>query len=205
MEKKMSSGSNRTAKKRQRALRASKTTGKPGFNPEESPLTWLARRRNKDGSPMLSEAQAAAGERLRADFWLGQMTPRTTVNWDFARGVNHGRRAAPRTGLDHGERTVAARERVRRALAAVGPELSGILVDVCCHLMTLEATERAHSWPQRSAKLVLGLALDRLARHYGLSGHENGASPTGPARIQHWGAKDYRPQQRLPAQDNGAE
>ena len=88
----------------------------------------------------------------------------------------------------------AAAERVRRALSSVGPELSGVLIDVCCHLKGLEEAERAAGWPQRSAKIVLQLALTRLARHYGLETHP---SPnTGGARgaVRHWGSVDYRPQ-----------
>ncbi len=53
-------------------------------------------------------------------------------------------------------------------MEAVGPPLNDLLFDVCCALLGLEEAERAFGWPSRAAKVVLGLALDRLALHYGL-------------------------------------
>lgn len=81
---------------------------------------------------------------------------------------------------------------MRRALSAVGPELSGILIDVCCHLKGLEEAERAAGWPQRSGKVVLQLALTRLARHYGI-GASDRAPASGAGRLRHWGSDGYRP------------
>lgn len=91
------------------------------------------------------------------------------------------------------DRVVAAQERVRRALAAVGPELSGILIDVCCHLKGLEDAERLAGWPRRAGKTVLQLALQSLARHYGLVRDGPAAAVSQPARVRHWGAPGYRP------------
>jgi hypothetical protein len=161
-------------------------------NSAESPLGWLYRRRDKDGRPLIRQEEFDAGERLRADFWFAQMTPRVTSTWDSAVPHSQARRAAPGAGIDLQDRVVAARERVRRALQAVGPELAGILIDVCCHLKGLEDAERNAGWPQRSGKVVLQLALTRLARHYGLLPTDTDAS--GRTRpIRHWGAPDYRP------------
>ena len=164
----------------------------PGQNPDESPLAWLARRKDKDGRPMIGAQEFNAGEKLRADFTLSQMTPRVTSNWSgFLSGGGGGRRGPPGHGIDIADHIIAANVRVQQALKAVGPELSGILVDVCCHLKGLEASEKSAGWPQRSGKIVLQIALRKLARHYGLVREGEGARP---ARMQHWGAPDYRPE-----------
>jgi hypothetical protein len=89
------------------------------------------------------------------------------------------------------DEVIAAKERVMRALDAVGPELSQVLVDICCELKGLEEAERSHDWPQRAGKVVLQLALTRLARHYGLDVPSD--LPRRRKGIRHWGSEDYRP------------
>ena len=164
----------------------------PGQNLDESPLAWLARRKDKDGQPMIGAPEFNAGEKLRADFTLSLMTPRVTTNWSgFLGGGGGGRRGPPGQGIEIGDHIIAANARVQHALKAVGPELSGILIDVCCHLKGLEALEKAAGWPQRSGKIVLQIALRKLARHYGLVREGDRARPS---RTQHWGAPDYRPE-----------
>jgi hypothetical protein len=72
-------------------------------------------------------------------------------------------------------------------MAAVGPEFSGLLVDVCCFLKGLSDVERERVWPPRSAKVVLQLGLDRLARHYGIGTEARGRER---ATITTWLAED---------------
>lgn len=138
----------------------------------ESPLAWLARRKGRDGQPLIEAVQLQAGERLRADFTRAQMAPRVTANWDLS--AVRGRRDGQAGETEFSEAAVAARERLRRALDAVGPEFAGLLLDVCCFLKGLEDIERERRWPQRSAKIIAQLGLDRLARHYGLAAEARG-------------------------------
>lgn len=152
-------------------------------NEAESPLANLRKRKDTTGRPLIDEAAFKAGEQLRRDFTLGNLMPSISVNWDV---TGSGSRA--NGVLEITDAALAARQRVERALNAVGPELAGVLVDVCCFLKGLELVERERQWPVRSAKLILKTALAVLDRHY---------NPPAPARrassIIHWGTEDYRP------------
>jgi len=154
-------------------------------NDSESPLAWLARRKAKDGRAMIEPVQFVAGERLRADFTRAQLSPRVTSNWSSPMGANH--RGGASGTLNATDLALAARQRVRAAMQAVGPEFAGPLMDVCCFLYGLEQIERERGWPPRSAKVVLQLGLERLARHYGLMGEARGAAQT---RVRVWLAED---------------
>lgn len=146
-------------------------------NDSESPLAWLARRKGRDGRCLIDSHQFLAGERLRADFTRGSLMPRITSHWGLPTGGN------PRGGA--GEMTdlvVASRQRFKQALDACGPEFSGLLMDVCCFLRGLDDVERERGWPSRSAKIVLQLGLDRLARHYGLKAQLKG-NESSPIRV----------------------
>jgi len=144
----------------------------------ESPLVWLACRKGRDGAPLISAVQLQAGERLRATFTRAQMTPRVTASWDttLSRGRGGG-------GGNVADVVIAARQQMRQAMDAVGPDFAGLLLDVCCFLKGLVDIERERRWPPRSAKVVLQLALDSLARHYGLA---NEARGRGHAPINVW-------------------
>ena len=141
----------------------------------ESPLAWLARRKGRDGRALIEPVHLQAGERLRAEFTRAQLMPRITSNWSAA--VADGRRGASPAAFT--EAVITARQRTRQALDAVGPEFSGLLIDVCCFLKGLADVERDRGWPARSGKVVLQLGLERLARHYGLS-----VEARGRARVE---------------------
>ena len=160
-------------------------------NEAESPLGWLKSRKDRNGRPLISDQQYEAGERLRADYWFAHLSPRVTANWSaLAPSDRRAARLRP-TPPTYATSVIAAKERVMRAIEAVGPELAGVLIDICCELKGLEDAEKSHGWPQRAGKVVLQIALTRLARHYGLDAPEE--TRRRRRRFRHWGSEDYRP------------
>jgi hypothetical protein len=135
------------------------------FNLAESPLSVLGRKRDKDGAVYLAADLIEAGERLREDFELAQMGPRVTQNWDRFLTAG-GTRGANISGSSIASGPQDARVRVAKALEALGPGLSDIVFRVCCFLEGLETAEKRLGWSARSGKVVLKIALQRLAAHY---------------------------------------
>jgi len=134
------------------------------FNCAESPLAWLRTRKDGAGRALISEVQYSAGLRLHGDFMAARLMPSTTMLWQ-APTEEANVRGSRADLLQQSEKVIAAKERYYAALAAVGPELSGILVEICCHATGIEAAERLLGLPRRSGKVVLQLALTRC---YGL-------------------------------------
>ena len=136
------------------------------YNLAESPLTLLARKKDKSGEMYLSPELLEAGERLREDFEQAQLGPRVAQNWD--RFLTTGGSAW------NGEHSgpSGARERVSAAMKALGPGLADIALRVCCFLEGMEKAEKRLGWSARSGKVVLKIALQRLADHYGIAAPE---------------------------------
>jgi len=158
----------------------------PACNEKESPLAWLRQRKDKSGKPMISAIEFDAGERLRMDFERGQMSTRVTASWDAGAVSSRQARGAPGAGMETSDVVIAARQRVELALRAVGPELSGMLLDVCCFLKGIEQAERNGGWPQRAGKVVLQLGLAHLARYDGMDRSDD----KGPSRVRLWVAPE---------------
>jgi hypothetical protein len=127
-------------------------------NLAESPLGWLKAR------GLVTDRQFDAGERLRADWERAQMERRTTMSWD-APPTGRVARGAP-DGLDPTSAQIDAKKRLEAAVEAVGSGLSDVLWRIVCAGEGMRDAERALGWPARAGRLVLGLALDRLADFY---------------------------------------
>jgi uncharacterized protein DUF6456 len=75
---------------------------------------------------------------LWADYWFAHLSPRVTANWSALAPSDRSRRGSPSNAAALRDEVIAAKERVMRALNAVGPEVAGVLVDICCELRGLE-------------------------------------------------------------------
>lgn len=127
-------------------------------NLAESPLGWL------HAHGHLDDRLFEAGERLRADYEAAQLGPSITMRWDAVNIKGTGER-----GLSGTERQIAARARFDGAVAQAGSGLADVLWRVVCAGETLPTAEKGLGWPVRSGKLVLKLALDRVADYYRVS------------------------------------
>ncbi|WP_319022444.1 MULTISPECIES: DUF6456 domain-containing protein [unclassified Meridianimarinicoccus] len=137
---------------------------RPCYNLSESPLSALARRKDKSGQPFLTDDLVAAGERLREDFEMSQLGPQVAQNWANIL-------SEPQSDMDWASTcgnatSEAARRRVMAALEELGAGLGDVVLRCCCFLEGIETTEKSMGWSARSGKVVLRIALQRLKRHY---------------------------------------
>ena len=139
-----------------RGVRARSVT----VNLVESPLGWLMAR------GMVTPRQFDAGERLRGDWTIAGLGPSVTMRWDAAPASRTAR--GPGSAIDPTLAQIAAKRRFEGALEAAGGGLRDVLWRVICAGEGLEAAERALGWPKRAGKLVMLMALDRVADFYGI-------------------------------------
>lgn len=127
-------------------------------NLAESPLGWLHARGH------VSQRQFDAGERLRMDWERGQRSQRVTMSWDSGPVARDRGGKPPEVGASDFQ--LDAKRRFEGAVAEAGPGLSDILWRVVCAGEGMRDAETALGWPARAGKLVLCIALDRVADYY---------------------------------------
>ena len=127
-------------------------------NAMESPLGWLLAR------GLVTRRQFDAGERLRADWERAQLAPRITMSWDASPVARN--RSGSSDGPDLTAAQIDAKRRFDAAIASAGPGLSDVLWRIVCAGEGMRDAETALGWPARAGKLVLTLALDRVADYY---------------------------------------
>ncbi len=131
----------------------------------ESPIAWLARRKDAQGRPWLTPAEVAAAERVRLDAEIAQSGPSLTMRWA----------ALPRTGgggssarVEPGDRALAAGRRVARALQTIDPRSRAFVEHICIRSRPIQLAEQDFGVRRRSGKAILKQGLAALAAHYGL-------------------------------------
>ncbi len=128
------------------------------INAVESPLGWLFAR------GLVTQRQYDAADRLRGDWERAQFRPRVTMAWNSAPVAS--KRSGSAMEPDLGAAQIDARRRFEAAVASAGPGLADILWRVVCAGEGMRDAETALGWPARAGKLVLTLALDRVADYY---------------------------------------
>jgi hypothetical protein len=131
-----------------------------GINLDESPLARLASDR------FLEAHQVEAGERVRRLCERARLQPRVTMSYSAAHtagGKGMG------TAAEISDLAADARKAVAEVMQVLPADCANVVLDVCGLLKGLQVVEVERGWPRRSAKLVLRIGLDQLARHYGLS------------------------------------
>lgn len=127
-------------------------------NLAESPLGWLFARGH------LTRRQYDAGARLREDYERAALAARVTMAWDSA-PVARGRGGSA-AGADLAAGQIDARRRFHAAVDHAGNGLADILWRIVCNGEGMREAESALGWPARAGKLVLAMALDRVADYY---------------------------------------
>lgn len=127
-------------------------------NAVESPLGWLFAR------GLLTRRQFDAGEQLRSDWERAALSPGMTMKWDASGTGSSQRWSASAPDLTGAQ--IDARRRFDGAIAAAGAGLADILWRIVCAGEGMREAETALGWPARAGRLVLTLALDRVADFY---------------------------------------
>lgn len=140
----------------------------------DTAIGWLAGRKDRDGKAYIEPEMLEAALRFQKDCELGGFGRIATS--DPAAPPSDRRRRLP-AEFEPGDHNLDARKRIGEVMQSLGPVLSDLLIRTCCFGHGLEQIEVANSWPRRSGKLVLQIALERLVDHYNQPRRSRSRSP----------------------------
>lgn len=135
------------------------------FDQEYSPIIKLYNRQRNIAHKYLTDIHLQAGQKLFETFITANLQPNVTMNWENLQSVRQSHYTGGKQAT-YSETVYSARRQLYASLLHVGEEFAAILVEICLFGNGLEATEKAMNWPARSGKLLLTMALDRLAEHF---------------------------------------
>ena len=128
-------------------------------------LRRLSMLRDSGGRAWFERAELAAASRLKSDWERGEIGLVRGSDWSAPPKAGGARSADAQDGAMAAR--CDAQRRFTDALAALAQPLRCVVERVVLREEGLEALERAESWPARSGKLALKLALAQLAAWYG--------------------------------------
>ena len=97
---------------------------------------------------------------------LGARAARPTGDDALGRGADAARARRQGRSPDLSSSQLDARDRFAAAVDSAGPGLADIVWRIVCAGEGMRQAESALGWPARAGKLVLGIALDRIADYY---------------------------------------
>ncbi|WMT87987.1 DUF6456 domain-containing protein [Pelagibacterium sp. 26DY04] len=155
----------------------------PMRDQENAALALLGRGRGSEPA-YLDSHHLEAARRVQTLFERSRLRPRTTVHYGPRVGSGGGH------ANDIGDMAVDARRQLAGLYRALPPDCADLVIDICGFEKGLQEVETERGWPRRSAKLVLRIALEAAARHFGLTPIATGVATT---RSRSWLAEGARP------------
>jgi hypothetical protein len=155
------------------------------INLSESPIARLAVSPASGGSPFLEKHHVEMAEKLRRLVERAGMLARMTTNYSAGTGST----ASSNGTSDISDMAADARRELSRIHRILPHDCAAVAIDVCGFLKGLQQVEVERGWPRRSAKLVLRIALESLAVHYGFDRAAIGAPSRRPHRWMDAGAR----------------
>lgn len=129
----------------------------------DTAIGWLVGRKDRHGNPYITAEMLESALRFQSDCELAGFGRIATSDPTASPPGRHRRLSEL---PDPSSQSLDARRRVDRISRDLGPSLADLLIRTCCFGEGLEQIESANAWPRRSGKLVLKIALERLASHY---------------------------------------
>lgn len=139
-------------------------------NTREHAISWLYHRN------LITAVQFAAADKLRADYERAGLVRMSTMQW--SKTADRVRYRSSASVPDQSLAQMDAKRRFDAAIKAVGPGLADICWRLICANETITDAEKTLGWPARSGRIVLAIALDRLAIHYGMQNYAAGGATT---------------------------
>lgn len=129
-----------------------------------SPIFKLYNRQKSSPNSYLTVSHLKAGQTIFDIFTNTKLTPNVTTNVERLMAGPQKHYMGTKTE-NVSDKSYNARKKLYNILEYLGDEFAAIIVEVCIFGSGLVVVEKMFDWPARSAKLLLTMALNRLAEY----------------------------------------